>query len=416
MKLPTTASQRHTRIPEISLLGLLLTTVSGQGFAANQAYDDFFGAACANPSGQFAQRCTEAQQSGDANFLSGDSESSLNPSQTLSGIDAVMNTVRDRSQHGRARGEDDAADFGRFGLVVNGRRTEQEADREQDVDAERGYESEIDALNIGVDYRLSDQLVVGGILGLDRSELKFDPDNPGVAFTPAARAGDYESDSVSLTLFASFNITEHFYVDGNLGYTTSDYEFRRNAVFQESGRSVPQTNVNTKGDTDGDSQWAAANLGLNGHHAALAYNTYLGLTWIESSVDSYSEEDLSGSGLAMRFFGRESDSLLGRAGITTSWAIKGAFGVLVPQVRIEFEHNFRDDPASARAVFLQDGNQTVFRLSGDARDNNSLNVGAGLAAILPGGWMPYIEYEESVNNDTFDRWRFTLGLRVERAD
>lgn len=415
MKLSTTASQRYTRIPEISLLSLLLITISGQGFAANQAYDDFFGAACANPSGQFALRCAQAQQSGDGNFLSGDSESSLNPNQTLSSIDAVMNTVRNRSQQGRGDG-DAASAFGRFGLVVNGRRTEQEADREQDADAERGYESEIDALNISVDYRVSDQLVVGGTLGLDRSELKFDPDNPGVAFTPAGRAGDYENDSVSLTLFASFDITERFYVDGNLGYTISDYEFRRNSVFQESDRSVPQTNVNTKGDTDGDSQWAAANVGLNSYHGALAYNTYLGLTWIESSVDSYSEEDLSGSGLAMRFFGRESDSLLGRAGIATSWAIKGAFGVLTPQVRVEFEHNFRDDPGSAKAVFLQDGNQTVFRLRGDARDNNTLNVGAGLVAILPGGWMPYIEYEESINNDTFDRWRFTLGLRVELAD
>ena len=75
---------------------LVLALCSAHGYAANQAYDDFFGAACNNPSGQFAQRCAEARQSGNGNFLSGDSESSLNPSQTLRSIDAVMNTVRDR--------------------------------------------------------------------------------------------------------------------------------------------------------------------------------------------------------------------------------------------------------------------------------------------------------------------------------
>ena len=36
-----------------------------------------------------------------------------------------------------------------------------------------------------------------------------------------------------------------------------------------------------------------------------------------------------------------------------------------------------------------------------------------MIAILPNGWIPFVDYEWQNDNDSFDRSRFTLGFRKE---
>ena len=40
-------------------------------------------------------------------------------------------------------------------------------------------------------------------------------------------------------------------------------------------------------------------------------------------------------------------------------------------------------------------------------------VGAGLVAVLPGGWMPYLDYQGLFGHDFWDRHRVTGGIRKE---
>src|SRR5690606_7345030 len=100
-------------------------------------------------SGALAARCGETPTA--AGDLSGDSESSLNPSQTLSSTDGALAAVRARTREARDRveryrggGDASAAEipFGPFSLLLNGRLAWEDRDREVDVDAERGFESD----------------------------------------------------------------------------------------------------------------------------------------------------------------------------------------------------------------------------------------------------------------------------------
>ena len=142
-------------------LGAAVSALGGLSAQAdNAALQALFFDACANPSGALAERCAETP--GGLGDLSGDSESSLNPSQTLGATAATGSLVRERAERARRRdghpagdGEDTAGavlDLGPFSLLINGHGACEDRDRTVDVDAERGYT--LDVLGGGARPRL----------------------------------------------------------------------------------------------------------------------------------------------------------------------------------------------------------------------------------------------------------------------
>jgi hypothetical protein len=52
-------------------------------------------------------------------------------------------------------------------------------------------------------------------------------------------------------------------------------------------------------------------------------------------------------------------------------------------------------------------------MTGRNWDRDGLNVGFSLVAVLPNGWMPYLDYATLVGYNNLNRQRATLGIRVE---
>ena len=405
----------------VLLFGCCVVVSSGSANATNAEFQDFFFDVCNNPTGELRSRCAETDDAeGD---LSGDSESSLNPSQALSGNDAGLAMARSKSQQNREQNEQlrndeelpgqGRVDIGPFSLLVSGSFGNEEADRKQDKENERGFDADTWSIDVGLDHRFSDQFVMGAMVAYQETDLEFDQENEGRNFTPASEAGSQDSETWSFSVFGSYNFSESLFIDGSAGISSAEYDFERRSVFQESGRTVPQTDSLTRGDADGDDYWLSGNIGYYINRGAWDFTPYAGLTWSRSSVDSYTEDDISQSGLNMRFSSVERDSLLGTLGVSISAALNQDFGVLLPQLRLEYEYEFDRDAETVTAFYLQDAAQTRFQFAGDDPDEVSYNVGVGLVAILPNGWLPYIDYEQQFGNDTYESWRFTFGLRKE---
>lgn len=408
-----------SRILSTATAGLLLAASQAQ--AANVEFQNFFFDVCLAPTGTLATRCAETP--GATGNLSGDSESSLNPSQSLSHNQSAVSLAQTRSKEARERGEKlrdgDAeepgaqVEVGPFSLLVNLHGTWFERHADPAVAAERGLEGDSQAAEIGLDYRASDRMVIGAIAGVERIEYDFDAEAAGVNFVPAANAGDADVDNIYLTLFASWNVGTNGYVELSGGYEQSDGSYRRNSVFQESTRTLPQTNVEVEGDADGDATWFSANAGFDFNRGAWNFGPYAGLTQTNSEVKGYTEQDLSGSGLHMRFSSTKRDSLLGHLGFRTSYAASAGGGVVVPQLRLEYQEEFEDDRQDVTAQYVLDTSGNQYTMSGDRGDKTSLNAGFSLAIIRPNGWMGFLDYSILLENSGLDRQRATLGLRVE---
>lgn len=404
-----------------AVAGILFAAAEAR--AANAEFQAFFFQACASPSGALATRCAETP-AGLGN-LSGDSESSLNPSQNLSQTATAATLAQGRSKQARERGErlreGEAYDetqgvqvaAGPFSLLVNVHATWFERDVARTLPAGRGFDGDSRALELGMDYRLSEHAVIGALAGIERTEYDFDPEDPGVNFVPAKTAGSVDSDATYLTLFGSLGLGSSGFVEASAGYERHDGTYRRNPVFQESTRIQPQVDVRVAGDAVRTVWWAGVNGGLDFHRDAFSFGPYAGLTATRSEVDAYAERDLNGSGLNMRFGSSDRDSLLGHVGLRASHALSGAAGVFVPQARIEYQHEFDGDASPLTSRFALDTTGSQYVQASRGQDEDFVVAGFSLSVIRPNGWTGFVDYSVLLEHDELERTRATLGVRVE---
>lgn len=86
--------------------------------------------------------------------------------------------------------------------------------------------------------------------------------------------------------------------------------------------------------------------------------------------------------------------------------------MLVPEARLEYEHEFENDPPSVASAFAVAPGAS-FSPARDKPDQDWFNLAVGAQFILPGGMMPFVEAEALLGQRNFDRYRLLLGLRSE---
>jgi outer membrane autotransporter protein len=119
--------------------------------------------------------------------------------------------------------------------------------------------------------------------------------------------------------------------------------------------------------------------------------------------------------LALKVRGQDVDSLTTALGGQVSYAISTALGVLLPQLRVEWEHEFLNDSRTIRATFVEDPTdaQREIQVRTDAPDRDYCNLGAGLSMTFRGGTSAFAYYETVLGLADVTIHNFTLGVRVE---
>lgn len=402
-------------------LGLVLAGLSAPAVSANAALQDYFSLACQSATGALATRCSATP--GGLGGLSGDSQSSLNPSQNMSHTNSSASLAEVRSSDARERatvvreGEAPAADTGQtlhlgpFNLLLNARATWFARDRNPAVNRERGLDGDSWAVELGVDRRVSERLNFGALGVFESVRYDFDADRSSGTLVPAAHAGSAQTDSRSLTLFAVFNATERSYVDAALGYGRQQHEFHRNPVFQNSLQQG-QFSARLVGEPHSEVYWIAVDGGLDFASGATTFGPFAGLTYTHSKIAGYAEHDLNGSGLNMVFAPCLRISALAHAGVRADRAFSTAHGVFVPQLRVEYLHEFRTQPLSQTSHYVLESSGAGITVTGDRHKADRISLSAGLSAIFPHGSIAFLNLDTLVGGD-LDRTRLALGVRIE---
>jgi len=413
------------------ILALALNANTSRAQVPGQALEDAFIVACGVASGTLLSLCTTANGINGSFQLSGDGQASVSPGQTLTSnasaigraytqTDGVQNRLEEerKEKAGRPRGLSAGEDvaLGQLSLYLNLGGEEVDRDRINDVDQETGYDGWKAGFQIGGDYRIGDRLVVGALIGVDHSETKFDADvaalQGAVAFVPGDNQGGARSDSAILNVYSSYSVTDNLYVDGTVGVGYTDYTFDRNFIFQSSGRAFA-TDAATTGLTHGYEVNAGVGMGYDLYHNALSIGPYVRANYARSTISDYTEEDRNGSGLNMKVDEDTSNSITGVLGVQASYAFSQDWGVFIPQIRAEYEHEFGNDARTVTSSFAQSTSTATVALTTDKPDRSYVNLGAGVLFILPNGWMPFLDVEMLVSYEQLQRQRYTGGLRVE---
>ena len=125
----------------------------------------------------------------------------------------------------------------------------------------------------------------------------------------------------------------------------------------------------------------------------MSASVYGRLNHVSTDVDGYTEDDLAGAGLGMRIDEEGVDSLVSTLGWRGGYAFSTNWGVLLPQLRVDYEHEFEDDELSSDSAFLLDVSNNIFSSDGDAPDQDRFVTSAGLVVVAPRGWSAFIDLE-----------------------
>ncbi len=303
-----------------------------------------------------------------------------------------------------AAGEEIGTDFSRWGFFAAGTIGRGEAEAGS---VDPAYDYDIEGLTMGVDYRLNDRWIVGGSLGYTRQDTLL----PG-------EGGGLDTTGWSVSAYGTYYQADSWYADGVITWGRNDYELLRRIDYTlptPGGGSTTISQV-AQADAGGDLLSLAATVGRDFNRGAWGLGPYARLLYTRVGFDAIEEEllpGLPGSGLGLRIESRDLTSVASVLGGKLTYTHSAAWGVLIPHLQLEWEHEFRDDPQSIEARFLHDPTGAAMVLEGDPLDTDYFRIGLGLSMVLSKGRSGFFYYERLVSKAGQSQYNLALGLRME---
>ncbi len=223
-----------------------------------------------------------------------------------------------------------------------------------------------------------------------------------------------EADGWNLTFYGT-HYGDNYYVDGLVGYGQSDYDLNRRIFYQPGlGASNPLPGARdrtAKADTDSDEFAVSVGGGYSFSGGAFSYGPFARLEYVTVDIDGY--EETGAQGLNLRVEDQDIDSFQSVLGGEVSYAVSTGFGVLVPQARLGWVHEFADDDRRIKATYVNDPNQFQLVAETDAPDRDYGTLLLGLSGVFQGGAQAFFAYETVLGLRDIEEHLFTIGGRID---
>jgi uncharacterized protein with beta-barrel porin domain len=277
----------------------------------------------------------------------------------------------------------------RLGAFVNARLTFGDKDA---TSREQGFDFISGGLTAGVDYRVTDNLILGAALSYthSRADINFN-------------LGETVTDGYGLSLYGTYYIG-NFYLDGHAGFEWNQYKTQREIVYSVFNRTA-------EGKPSGQQYTANLGGGYDFRIGAATLTPYARAEYVHIDIDSFTEQGAGGLNL---FIERQDvDSFQTALGGRAAYAINTPFGVVAPQVSLEWRHEFLNDSRSVTAKFAVDPFNTFFVIPTDNPDRDFLALAVGVSAVFSKGMSAFLNYETALGLRDVTSHAFTGGLRFE---
>lgn len=311
-----------------------------------------------------------------------------------------------------------------------------------DTGSEDAFDFDAMELSLGVDWRFSDHLVAGGLLGYTDRKVDFNVNK-------SAAGGKIDADGFSLLAFTQWDDLR-WYGSLAVGYQKLNYDFnRRIAVIAESdnpGNPFAPDAV-ALGSSDGSGLLAAFNVGMPFQWGGWGTDVFLKGTWQKQSIDGFSESltqinsDPSAAGLAFDVGKQDIKSFDTALGFKVQYVATPSFGVVIPFLRGEFHKQLEDSPRAVDLQFqglddINPGNFTAeefatiqdafqFQLRSERPDKSWFSAAIGASAVIRGssrvsdsgrgggGLQCYVQYSTVFGLAHYNNSAISAGLRYE---
>ncbi len=310
------------------------------------------------------------------------------------GMSALTATDKDKGEAG--------AGFDRWGFFVSGTFSHGSVDPRQSLP---GYGFNTNGITGGIDYRFNDHFILGVSAGYAKYSSALD-----------AGIGRMDTSGWTLSAYSTFFQKDNWYLDGVLSWGKNSYDLSRKITYTLTGPGGTTTVSQIADGNDGGNTFAAAfTFGRDFNKGPWSFGPYFRGTWTRVSFDGYQEvmQAGPGSGLGLAVQTHPLTSTATVLGAKINYASSQSWGVFMPHAEVEWQHEFKDNPDTVTAYFLQDPTKTPINVNGFPVDNNFFRLGLGASFVFPMGRSGFIYYEKTLGRSGVTQDNIAIGLRIE---
>jgi len=295
-------------------------------------------------------------------------------------------------------------DFGELGLFING--TLNRGNKDQ-TDNEAGFDFDAIDITLGADYRYTRQLFLGLAYGYSNSETALH-----------SSRGQLDATTYHLILYSSFFPSSSFHIDSSISLGGQTFNQKRHIRYTLQNRT-PATEVNQSAAAEylGDQISASLAAGYEFTLRGMSIEPFMQWLYVKTNIDEYTENmsqpDQPGSGWGITVNQQSHQSLSLSIGGQLAYAMSSAYGVWLPQLRLQWLKEFKDDIHVVEGHFIGDPNKETFRLPTDKPDTSYFNLGAGVSAVFTNGRSAYLFYQTILGFEHLTQHAINVGLRWE---
>ena len=270
-------------------------------------------------------------------------------------------------------------------------------------------------IGLGVDYKIANSLVIGTLFNYTNSDVDFNLSGESTGVS-----------TDSLSVYGTYNVTNTIYIDGYGMYGWNNFDSKRHVSFstmeidQNNNVTYKQANQMLGIDNTGTQYTMGITSGYELNVGAITVGPLGRLFYTKTAVEGF-KKTITISNIdneTLEVGAQENDSLTTNLGMETSYAFKMQgrlqkihLGVLIPQIRAEWVHEYKNDSHTVEAGLLQ-ANQIISTSTADP-DRDYFKVGCGLSALFADGISAYVQYEEILGLSNITAHSVAVGLRVE---
>jgi outer membrane autotransporter protein len=273
-----------------------------------------------------------------------------------------------------------------------------------ETELESGLDFSTYGLTLGVDYRVTNQFILGSAFGIIDTEAELSND-----------AGDLDTQGYSLSLYGTYYSAQDYFIDFSATYGNNDFDQKRHIAYQLDG--ITEVDQELTANYKGDMVSLFIGSGYDFSRYAWSFGPRLDLEYIRSNVDEFTEESAdpsaNGSGWATRVETIDQTWLTLNLGGRVSYAHSADWGMLTPYVRLDWLHEFKDDSQTITAYFVDDPAGQAIHITTDNPDRDYLRLRLGASAQLQNGVVGFIDLGTLMAHSRWSSRNLSLGVRME---
>jgi uncharacterized protein YhjY with autotransporter beta-barrel domain len=286
------------------------------------------------------------------------------------------------------------------------------------TDLEDAFAFDGHQINGGVDYRINNDWIVGGLVSYVGQRVDFDSSKSTVS-------GNVEASGYSVFPFAMYQ-HENFYVSASLGYQQLKFDSLRAIHYPSLNPDVQSPDTQTVATTDATNTSFFVGTGYNFAYKNVSVEPFFNINLMKTKIDKFIERDLNNSAFDLVVDDQDITTRNTTLGATLRYTFTPSFGVITPFASYEFVTQNEDKARSIAARYVNAASSVnAFGVPTDAIDKNynvttlgisSVLVGAHektVGGVVAGGVQAFVQYKQLQNLQNYTVDMIELGLRYE---